>query len=581
MPSCLAWTTTPASSARCADRRINAGSALSMSTAATEEVTVTGTRTLSKSGHDNEAWKAGYTSCSEELPPTVLEFPGLPKDFPVGTYYRNGHGRFESDDGVRVQHMFDGDGLVSAITFDPAQEKILFRNRFVRTEGYVQDKATGTMSKPGVFGTKVSGGILNNLFRTDFKNVANTHVLYSNGVLYALWEAGWPHKLDPLTLENDVVKEPKGTNLDGLLKEEDVFAAHYRYDPDTGHYVSFGATLNPAEGNTKISLYEMDANMKSNRSDEMSIVFDGTGLTHDYALSENWMVFSLPPASINNQAALKALFGLGSFAGVVDFDNDADEALIVLVPRAKHLKPGTAAEMKVGEDSRIKVIKVPYHFSFHCSNGYEDENGNVVVDMVLMDEATTGADMPRDRPVWESVDWDTDTSVTKYVRFTVDPETQQMAAPPREISTRAAEFPSVPDELSTRKHRYSYAVGSHQEFEPDPITGKGSGVAGAIMKIDTDEPDKTEVFSFLPHEFVGEPTFVAKNGADVTKPGQEDKGYLVVYVLNGLDLTTDLVILDVEGKGSLEGGPVARMTLPTYIPYALHGTFVDGLTFDF
>jgi len=44
-------------------------------------------RSLSKSGHDNEAWKAGFTSCTEELPPTVLEFPGLPSDFPVGTYF--------------------------------------------------------------------------------------------------------------------------------------------------------------------------------------------------------------------------------------------------------------------------------------------------------------------------------------------------------------------------------------------------------------------------------------------------------------------------------------------------------------
>jgi len=472
--------------------------------------------------------------------------------------------------------MFDGDGLVSAITFDPQGKKVLFRNRFVQTEGYVQDKKTGTMSKPGVFGTKVSGGFFKNLFRTDFKNVANTHVLYSDGVLYALWEAGWPHKLDPLTLETH-----EAADLGGLLKKGDVFAAHYRYDPDTERYVSFGAQLNAAQGNTKISLYEMDATMKSTRSDEMSIVFDGTGLTHDYALTENWMVFSLPPASINNKAALKALFGQGAFAGVVDFDNDAEEALIVLVPRAKHLKPGTAAEMKVGEDSRVKMVKVPYHFSFHSSNAFENDSGDVVVDMVLMDEAVTGADMPQDRPVWETVDWDTDTIVTKYVRFTVNPESQEMTAPPREISSRAAEFPSVPKELSTKRHRFSYAVGSHKEFEPDPITGKGSGVAGAIMKIDTEEPEKTEVYSFLPHEFVGEPTFVPKKGADVTKAEQEDKGYLIVYVLNGLDLTTDLVILNVEGKGSLRAGPVARMPLPTYIPYALHGTFVEGLSFAF
>ena len=126
-------------------------------------------------------------------------------------------------------HMFDGDGLVSAITFDSA--RVLFRNRFVRTDGYVSDRTTGTMSRPGVFGTRVSGGWIQNIARTDVKNSANTNVLYSNGVLYALWESGWPYRLDPLTSQNDVDQEPKGFDMNGLLEEQDVFAAHYRYDP--------------------------------------------------------------------------------------------------------------------------------------------------------------------------------------------------------------------------------------------------------------------------------------------------------------------------------------------------------------
>jgi carotenoid cleavage dioxygenase-like enzyme len=191
--------------------------------------------------------------------------------------------------------------------------------------------------------------------------------------------------------------------------------------------------------------------------------------------------------------------------------------------------------------------------------------------------------MSRERPVWESVDWDEDASCTKYVRFAVNPETETMAVgvPPKIYSTRAPEFPSVPKELSTREHLYAYCVGSHKEFEPDPTTGKGSGGAGAILKVDTQDPEKTEAYAFLPHEFVGEPSFVPKVGADVTNKSEEDKGYIVAYVLNGIDLTTDMVIFDVEGQGKLEAGPIARLPLPTFIPHALHGTFVDGLTFDF
>ncbi len=333
---------------------------------------------LSKNGHDNEAWKRGFTTCPKEIQPTVLEFPDLPEDFPVGTYYRNGHGRFEADDGTKVLHPFDGDGLVTATTFDPTNKRVLFRNRFIRTEGYVKDKTTKTMSQPGVFGTKVSGGLFKNLFRQDFKNVANTHVLYSSGTLYALWEAGWPYRLDPLTLENDVKSEPSGYSMNGLLKDGEPLAAHYRYDPAKNTYVDFAVKLNPAEGNTKISLYEFDAaTMSPTTRKEVSAVFPGCGLIHDFAITENWCIFSIPPAKIDNIAALKALLGQGAFADVVDFQNDADEALIVLIPRTQNLKDN-ADQMKIGVNNRIKVVTAPYHFGFHFSNAYENSGESTV-----------------------------------------------------------------------------------------------------------------------------------------------------------------------------------------------------------
>jgi len=478
--------------------------------------------------------------------------------------------------------MFDGDGMVSACTFDHRnnRDSILFRNRFVRTAGYRADRATGTMTAPGTFGTKVSGGFWNNVGRTKFKNVANTHCLYANQTLYALWEGANPYQLDPFTLENNAVAEPTGTYLDGLLQPGDTFAAHYRYDQVQNTVVSFGNQLDPVAGTTKLKLYELDARSMQPirpKDQEYSAVFEGTGITHDYALTQNWYIFSLPPASVNGLSALKAMLGLGSFAAVVDFAKSPHTQL-VMIPRIANLEPGTAAGMSVRDDPRIKVIDLPYHFSFHCANAFEDdENGNVVVDMVLMDRPVTGADFAGDQPVWESVDWEKDTACAQYVRFTVDPVQEQMVKPSQTMTTRAPEFPTVPMQLSTRRHRYAYTVAAHREFEMRP---QGSGPAGAILKIDTEAPGQNEAYAFEPHEFVGEPIFVPKVGADVTDRTQEDKGYLILHVVNGIELTTDLVILDVEGKGALERGPVTRIRLPTFIPHGLHGIFVEGLTFD-
>ena len=181
-------------------------------------------------------------------------------------------------------------------------------------------------------------------------------------------------------------------------------------------------------------------------------------------------------------------------------------------------------------------------------------------------------------PVWEGVDW-SKLGRAKFARFTLNPEKEELATPLKVMSTQATEFPSVPQELSTLKHRYAYTSASHQDW--DVVSKMGNGPSGAILKIDAEEPGLNEAYAFEPFEFVGEPIFVPKVGADVKDPAQEDKGYVVVHVINGIDLTTDLVILDVEGRGRLEEGPVARVRLPTYIPHGLHGEFVEGLTFDF
>lgn len=191
-----------------------------------------------------------------------------------------------------------------------------------------------------------------------------------------------------------------------------------------------------------------------------------------------------------------------------------------------------------------------------------------------------GAGWSKDAPVHEQADWD-DLFPNKYVRISVSPELSALVPGTalQTISTRDNEFPIVPKELSSKRHRFAYTVGGHQAHGTKS-DGRGGGPAGAILKIDTENPEKSESFSFLPHEFVGEPVFCPKVGANVTLAGSEDKAYLVTFVVNGRDLTTDMIVFDVEGSGRLEEGPVVRFRLPTYIPPGLHGTFVEGLTFN-
>jgi len=92
-----------------------------------------------------------------------------------------------------VMHPFDADGLVCAITL--SEGKAVFRNRFVRTKGYQREKRARKILYRGAFGTQKSGGPLFNMFDVNIKNVANTNIIYWDGKLLALWEAGLPHRL--------------------------------------------------------------------------------------------------------------------------------------------------------------------------------------------------------------------------------------------------------------------------------------------------------------------------------------------------------------------------------------------------
>ncbi|KAJ1432636.1 carotenoid oxygenase, partial [Ochromonadaceae sp. CCMP2298] len=120
----------------------------------------------------------------------------LPKDL-KGTYYRNGHAKFESGK-EPVLHPFDADGMVTAVTFNDGQA--LFRNRFVRTQGYKTERKMKRILTRGAFGTAKKGGQLANIFSLSVRDTANTNAVYWAGRLLAMYESSLPHNLEPGTL---------------------------------------------------------------------------------------------------------------------------------------------------------------------------------------------------------------------------------------------------------------------------------------------------------------------------------------------------------------------------------------------
>ena len=128
-----------------------------------------------------------------------------------------------------------------------------------------------------------------NPFDFDVKNVANTGVVNWAGELYALWEGGKPHKMDPKSLrtqgEADVVL--------GQTLEVPQMAAHYRVvdseDPAEKRLVAFSIEaqagfLQP----NKCCFYEWDVEGAQAARNTFGVPDATFGMFHDCLVTENW-----------------------------------------------------------------------------------------------------------------------------------------------------------------------------------------------------------------------------------------------------------------------------------------------------
>jgi all-trans-8'-apo-beta-carotenal 15,15'-oxygenase len=540
-------------------------------------------------GVDFAAWKNAFSNCPRELEPTIIELPeAIPPDFPTGTYYRNGHARFCADDATPCLHPFDADGMIVAITFDSSNpSQVLFRNKFIETEGYIKDKEMAGMSQRGLFGTKKTGGRIANLFQMDYKHVANTNVIHSGESLYALWEGGKPYLLDPLTLCNKNGKGKAGlTDLDGLLSDN--FSAHPRYDPVQKTYVNFGSVFDPIKSEFKVSLYEVDATTFRSKRKTGSVpnfVLDSPALLHDFMLTLNYCIFIINDTRVNIMSAIKAMFGFGGFAGSIEVDKDAEYSFVVLIPRSLFDDEQDDVDcMDLFQDERIIVVPIDRHFAFHHANAFEDMEGNLVFDTVQMDDMELGADF--EDPFWQIDNPFKEVFPTRLMRYTIDIQNKTLALGseqpnPKVLTTRLPEFPSIPRDISTKRHRYIYPAVARKQVNVEPKIGGLGGPVAAVAKIDAEDSANNQYFSFEPHEFPGEAILVPKTGRNVALPSEEDACYLLVQLVNGKELTTDVAIFDVEGNASLEKGPILRFPLPVFTPHMLHGSFAEGVEFRF
>jgi all-trans-8'-apo-beta-carotenal 15,15'-oxygenase len=470
-------------------------------------------------------WQRGYESLTTEHSYAITDIEG---DLPVsleGTLFRNGPGKLDIN-GDLLQHPFDGDGMISAVSFKDG--KAWFRNRYVRTEGFLAESAAGKILYRGVFGTQKPGGWLANIFDVKFKNIANTSIIYWGGRLMALWEAGLPHELEPHTL--DTIGP---STLEGLLKGEDAWSAHPRVDPgehgQEPRLVNFSVKTGLS---TQVTVYELDP--RNELLQRKTFTIPGFAFIHDFAITLNYYIFFQNPVSLNPIPFVLGLRGAGQCIAF----NDKQPTRVWVMPR--------------NEQGKVRVLETESCFVFHHANAYEVDN-ELVVDSICY------ANFPTVEPNTEfrNVEFGS-LPEGQLWRFRIDLTRETIH---REVITdRCCEFPTLNPQRVGRPYEFAVLGAAHGSSGNAPLQ--------SLVKLDLRSRSQT-TWSAAPKGFVGEPLFVAKPNA-----GAEDEGWILATVYDAEHHRTDIVVLDAQ---AFERGPVARLHLTHHIPYGLHGCFVPDL----
>jgi all-trans-8'-apo-beta-carotenal 15,15'-oxygenase len=489
-------------------------------------VTVT-TSSIQEKSYSQDDWKRGYESQLGEYSYGIEEIEGqIPLDL-EGTLFRNGPGALDVH-GTPVRHPFDGDGMVVAIALK--EGKAYFKNSFVKTKEFIEEKKAGKMLYRGVFGSQKPGGIFNNIFDLRLKNIANTNVIYWGNKLLALWEAAQPYRLDPSNLDTMGIDD-----LDGILKGGESFSAHPWVDPscamdeDQPCLVNF--SIQPGL-KTKLNIFEIAPSGKLLRRHTHEI--KGFAFIHDFAITPNYCIFFQNPVSYN---PFPFLFGLKGAGECITFHEDQPTSIIV-IPR----KPPY---------DNIKVLKGKAGFIFHHGNAFEKDDHTLCIDSVSygkLSQINPDSD-------FREVDFSA-LSPGQLWRFTLDLETEKVDK--EMIDSWCVEFPVINPAKVGRDYRYVYIGATHNPDINAPLQG--------LLKLDLLTKEK-QFYSFAPKGFAGEPIFVPKPNAS-----KEDEGWVLVLMYDSQEHRSKLMIFDAE---NITQGAIATLKLNHHIPYGLHGNWTS------
>lgn len=462
----------------------------------------------------NGAW----TPVTDEYNADDMEVIGeIPKDL-SGVYIRNSENPLH--DAIGVYHPFDGDGMIHAISFKDG--KASYRNRFVRTEGFLAEQEAGQSLWAGI-AANPSKSIREDGWgaRGRMKDASSTDVVVHAGeIVSTFYMCGEGYLLDPYTLED------KGT-ADWVPSEG--VSAHPKIDVHTGEMLYFN--YGKEAPYMHYGVVGKDKKIKHS----IPIELPGPRLPHDIAFTKNYTILNDLPLFWNPELLEAGIHSTTYYPNL--------PSRFAIVPR-------------YGSVNEIKWFEADPTYVLHWMNAWE-EGDEVIMDGYFQEDPDPA---PLDLPGVDKrfgkllANIDEASFRPKLHRWRFNMRTGKTIE--ERLDDRILEFGTFNQLYAGEKSRYAYST----------TTEPGWFLFNGLVKHDMKTGD-SQTFMLGEGQYASETPFAPRVDAK-----DEDDGYLVSFIIDMKNDRSECIIIDAK---RVSDGPVARVILPQRISSGTHATWAS------
>lgn len=369
----------------------------------------------------------------------------IPKEL-NGTFYRNGpNPQYVYSD---KYHMFEGDGMIHAMTFQDG--KVDYQNRWIRTERFLAERR----ARKSLFGGMRDGMKRDESVKNISHSTANTNVIWHHNKLLALNE-GSP----PIDVNINDLTQCSPYTFSQILNRS--MMAHPKVDPISGELI-FYSYFGP-----DFRYFIADKNGQINYQEKLTLPF--LCMMHDFAITEHFTILPLFPLTWDFQRIMR---------GEQPFKWEP------------HLNTRFAIMPRYGNDTNIIWFEDQAALGFHVVNARE-ENKHIILEMVVIDN------IPHDTIAFGDDNIAYPNYLTRWI-FDLEKRTLQK----ERLDNINVEFPRIDERFVGRKQRHAYMNGTINLEKPN--------LFDVIIHYDA-QSNKKNIHHFGAGSFPLEPIFVPRS----------------------------------------------------------------------